>query len=70
MNKFRKWFFKLLTGYDLVEYRTILDDALRLSDLATKILEDSKSTLDLAIRVNDEGKELLDRYRKVIANDS
>lgn len=24
MKKFRKWFFKFLTGYDLIEYEDIL----------------------------------------------
>ena len=69
MNKFRKWFFKFLTGYELVEYRDILDTALRAHNLGQRILDDSKATLDLASRVNDRAETLLERYEEVIAND-
>ena len=70
MNKFRKWFFKFLTGYELVEYRDILDTALRSHNLGQRILDDSKATLDLATRVNDRAETLLEKYEEVIANDS
>lgn len=70
MNKFRKWFFKFLTGYELVEYRDILDTALRAHNLGQEILDDGKRTLDLASRVNDRAETLLERYEEVIANDS
>ena len=39
MKKFRKWFFKLLTGYDLVEYEYVM--------------KEWKATLDSAKRIAD-----------------
>lgn len=54
MKKFRKWFFKLLTGYDLVEYedvmkewQTTLDSAKRIVEINDSIIKHSGEVVDL-----------------------
>lgn len=54
MEKIRKWFFKLLTGYDLVEYedvmkewQTTLDSAKRIVEINDSIIKHSGEVLDL-----------------------
>lgn len=54
MKKIRKWFFKLLTGYDLVEYedvmkewQTTLDSAKRIVEINDSILKHSGEVVDL-----------------------
>ena len=52
MRKFRKWFFKLLTGYDLVEY----DD----------VMKEWKETIDLAQRMSQTNEKLVKHSGEVI----
>ena len=52
MRKFRKWFFKLLTGYDLVEY----DD----------VMKEWKKTLDLADKMGKTNEQLVKHSGEVI----
>lgn len=52
MRKFRKWFFKLLTGYDLVEY----DD----------VMKEWKKTLDLADKMGKTNERLVKHSGEVI----
>lgn len=54
MKKFRKWFFKLLTGYDLVEYedvmkewKTTLDSAKRIAEINDSLIKHSGEVVDL-----------------------
>lgn len=54
MKKIRKWFFKLLTGYDLVEYedvmkewQTTLDRAKRIVEINDSIIKHSGEVVDL-----------------------
>lgn len=54
MKKIRKWFFKLLTGYDLVEYedvlkewQTTLDSAKRIVEINDSIIKHSGEVVDL-----------------------
>lgn len=60
MNKFRKWFFKFLTGYDLIEYKDVLNLAKRICDLNQELNEQSQETLSLAKEANERYKKLLD----------
>ena len=52
MKKIRKWFFRLLTGYDLVEYEDVM--------------KEWKETLDLAIRTSQTNEKLLKYSDEVI----
>ena len=64
MKKIRKWFFKLLTGYDLVEYEDImkewkatLDFAERISQTNERLVKHSGEVIDLLKRyLNEEVK--------------
>lgn len=54
MKKIRKWFFKLLTGYDLVEYedvmkewQTTLDSAKRIVEINDSLIKHSGEVVDL-----------------------
>lgn len=54
MKKIRKWFFKLLTGYDLVEYEDVmrewkatLDNAKRIADINDRLVKHSVEVMDL-----------------------
>lgn len=54
MKKIRKWFFKLLTGYDLVEYEDImrewkatLNNAKRIADINDRLVKHSGEVMDL-----------------------
>lgn len=54
MKKIRKWFFKLLTGYDLVEYEDVmkewketLDSAKRIADINDCLIKYSGEVVDL-----------------------
>lgn len=54
MKKIRKWFFKLLTGYDLVEYEDVmkewkatLDSAERIADINACLIKHSGEVVDL-----------------------
>lgn len=54
MKKIRKWFFKLLTGYDLVEYEDVmkewkatLDSAKRIADINDGLIKHSGEVVDL-----------------------
>lgn len=52
MKKIRKWFFKLLTGYDLVEYEDVM--------------KEWKETLDLAKRMSQTNERLVKHSGEVI----
>ena len=52
MKKIRKWFFRLLTGYDLVEYEDVM--------------KEWKETLDLAIRMSQTNEKLIKHSDEVI----
>lgn len=65
MNKFQKWFFKLLTGYEFVEYETLLKIAREIIDASQQVNEQHKETLALAKAVNDRCNRLLDRYERL-----
>ena len=54
MKKIRKWFFKLLTGYDLVEYEDVmrewkatLDNAKRIANINDRLVKNSVEIMDL-----------------------
>lgn len=64
MKKIRKWFFRLLTGYDLVEYEDVmkewketLDLAIRMSQTNEKLIKHSDEVIDMMKRyLNEEAK--------------
>lgn len=64
MKKIRKWFFRLLTGYDLVEYEDVmkewkatLDLVIRMSQTNEKLIKHSDEVIDMMKRyLNEEGK--------------
>lgn len=60
MNKFRKWFFKFLTGYDLIEYVDILNLSKEIHELNIKLNKESEETLSLAKEANERYKKLLE----------
>lgn len=70
MNKFRKWFFKFLTGYELIDYERILKLAGEINDCSNGILNDHKKTLSLAKDVNDRCGRLLELCKDVIADET
>lgn len=59
MNKIRKWFFKLLTGYDLVEYREVMYEW-------SKTLKHAEEVNTLAKAVNKECSEMLDLSKEIL----
>lgn len=64
MKKIRKWFFKLLTGYDLVEYENVmkewkatLDSAKRIAEINDSLIKHSGEVVDLLNSyINEEEK--------------
>ena len=58
MKKFRKWFFKLLTDYDLVEYENILNEW----DKVLKIAKEVQQTNEKVCKHYGEVIDLLKRY--------
>lgn len=65
MDKFRKWIFKLLTGYDLIDYERILKLAHEVNECSKSVIDDQKKTLSLAKDVNDRCGRLLKLYEDV-----
>ena len=65
--KIRKWFFKLLTGYDLVEYQEILHEWQETINEAKTIINLNKEILDNA---NNECKNLLAMCDEVNRNET
>lgn len=58
----RKWIFKLLTGYDLIEYKEILNDFERSVKLCDELTKESKDILRHAAEVNKLNREIIDHY--------
>ena len=58
----RKWIFKLLTGYDLIEYKEILNDFERAVKLCDELTKESKDILRHAAEVNKLNREIIDHY--------
>lgn len=58
MKKIRKWFFKLLTGYDLVEYEDVMKEWQETLDLAKRTLQTNEKLL----KYFDEVIDMLKRY--------
>jgi hypothetical protein len=52
MKKFRKWFFRLLTGYDLIKYEDVM--------------KEWKATLDLADKMGKTNEQLVKHSGEVI----
>lgn len=70
MGKFRKWFFKFLTGYDLIEYKDLLDLASQICELNKEINEESKANIALAKEVNEKYWKLLEQHKEVNINEA
>lgn len=58
MKKFRKWFFRLLTGYDLIEYENILNEWAK----TIKIAKEVQQTNEVISKHSGEVIDLLKRY--------
>lgn len=65
MKSFRHWIFKLLTGYDIVEYEEILRAARKVLEYATSIHEQNKDILELNGRVIKSNHEILELSSKI-----
>lgn len=84
MNKFRKWCFRFLTGYDLLDYvelwkdhKDLLKTTHEAIDLLERMDKELRETLNLAKAVNDRCNrllerniELLDRYERLNKNET
>ena len=62
---FRKWFFKLLTGYDLIEWHEILNLAADVNKEAKEVNDHAQSILALASRVNNHAKEVIELMKEI-----
>lgn len=51
MKKIRKWFFKLLTGYDLVEYEDVMKEWQTTLDSAKRIVEINDSLIKHSVKL-------------------
>lgn len=58
MKKFRKWFFRLLTGYDLIEYENILNELVK----TIKIAKEVQQTNEVICKHSGEVIDLLKSY--------
>ena len=77
MKKFRNWFFKLLTGYDLIEYAEVLSLCSRCIKCAEEcqengrvLVKDAREAIKLALEVNAQCDVLLERCKEVNANET
>lgn len=64
MKKIRKWFFKLLTGYDLVEYEDVMKEWQTTLDSAKRIVEINDSLIKHSCEVVDLLKSYLNEEEK------
>lgn len=64
MKKIRKWFFKLLTGYDLVEYEDVMKEWKATLDSAKRIAEINKCLIKHSGEVIDSLKSYLNEEVK------
>lgn len=58
MKKIRKWFLKLLTGYDLIEYENILNELVK----TIKIAKEVQQTNEVICKHSGEVIDLLKSY--------
>ena len=77
MNKIRKWFFKLLTGYDLAEYREVLVEwnrtlkhAEEVNALAKAVNKECREMLELSKEIFEKYEELSSVNNEVNANET
>lgn len=59
MKKFRKWLFKVLIGYDMVEYTDILR-------CASEVNQSSEEILKLTTEIHADNKAILNHNQKVL----
>lgn len=65
MNKFRNWCFRLLTGgYTIIDYKELLDDAIKILEYAKKVNENSSDVLKLTKEVNEQCEMLIERCKE------
>lgn len=70
MNKFRNWCFKLLTGgYTIIDYKELLDTAIKIMEHANKVNENSGDVLKLTKEVNERCERLIERCKELEAID-
>ena len=73
MTKFRRWVFKFLTGFDLIEYQELLQLANRVNNNGTEVLQltnsirqENKEILEFNSKVLEHNKKVLDITKKTI----
>ena len=73
MTKFRRWVFKFLTGFDLIEYQELLQLANRVNNNGTEVLQltnsirqENKEILEFNNKVLEHNKKVLDITNKTI----
>ena len=59
MSKFRKWFFRFLTGYDLIDYSKLLKTA-------SDIIDSSKAIQDTNERLISFSKAIINQNERLI----
>lgn len=68
MNKFRNWCFRLLTGgYTIIDYKELLDTAIKILEYAEKVNENSGDVLKLTKEVNERCEMLIERCKELEA---
>lgn len=66
MNKFRNWCFRLLTGgYTIIDYKELLDTAIKIMEHANKVNENSGDVLKLTKEVNERCEMLIERCKEL-----
>lgn len=64
MKKIRKWFFKLLTGYDLAEYEDVMKEWKATLDLAKRMAQTNERLVKYSGEVVDLLKSCLNEEAK------
>lgn len=70
MNKFRKWLFKFLTGYELIAYSELLDTTIEILDLAKKISNHNNEIIDITKAVHERSEILFKKIQEVNGNET
>ena len=68
MNKFRNWCFRLLTGgHKIMDYKELLDTAIRTLEHAKKVNENFSNVLQLTKEINEQCEMLIKRCKELEA---
>lgn len=77
MNKFRKWLFKFIFGYDMIEYMDILyqwgeslEATKRAHEMNDRLIKANGRTIKLADEIHGRCEKLLKMLEEVNANET